>query len=106
MMIRFTPEIALAACLLTLACRNVPPGSTGVTSEPAPVPSPLPADPDACLTEVLQRAGLNRFGDPPDTMYAGGSPLFDERTGETTSRRDYVQARHPELVAQCPEEAK
>jgi len=104
MRIRFTLEWALAVCLLTSACRSAPPSQT---AEPPPASSqtPLPSDPEDCLTEALRRAGLNRFGDPPDTMYAGGTPLFDERTGESRSRRDYVKARHPELAAQCPEEA-
>lgn len=41
--------------------------------------------------------GLNLYGDPPDTMYMGGSPLFDERTGILEDRYDYILKRHPEL---------
>jgi hypothetical protein len=72
----------------------------------APVNGPAPAEVgaetfDACLDRVLREAGLNRYGDAPDVNYAGGTPLFDEATGETRSRRDYVQARRPELVARC-----
>jgi hypothetical protein len=35
----------------------------------------------------------NEFGDQRDTVYAGGTPLFDERTGKAISKRDYVRKR-------------
>jgi hypothetical protein len=44
------------------------------TSRPAP---PLPKRPKR----------KNEFGDPADTLYAGGTPLFDERTGKSTPPR-------------------
>lgn len=87
-----------------LACVLV----AGACNRPAPPPAPTAPSPaesaDACLDRVLSEAGLNRFGDPLDRMYAGGSPLFDERTGTTTPRRQYVARSHPELVARCPEQ--
>lgn len=51
------------------------------------------------LTEVdawLKEEGLNRFGDPNDTMYTGGSPLFDESTGKRRDRYEYIRSRHPD----------
>lgn len=39
--------------------------------------------------------GLNQYGDDADTMYAGGSPLFDESTGTRKDRFAYVKSRHP-----------
>ena len=39
----------------------------------------------------------NSFGDSKDTMYAGGTPLFDERSGKTHDRYEYILKRHPEL---------
>jgi hypothetical protein len=45
----------------------------------------------------IKQKGRNRFGDPPDTMYTGGTPLFDERTGKTRDRYEYILDRHPEL---------
>ena len=51
------------------------------------------------LTEVdewLKAEGLNRFGDPKDTMYTGGTPLFDESTGERRDRYEYIRSRHPD----------
>lgn len=39
----------------------------------------------------------NPYGDAHDTMYAGGTPLFDERTGKTRDKYDYILEKHPEL---------
>jgi len=30
-------------------------------------------------------------------MYAGGTPLFDERTGRVRDKYEYILERHPEL---------
>jgi hypothetical protein len=38
-------------------------------------------------------------------MYTGGTPLFDERTGQTTNRIDYLLRKHPALQQACPAEA-
>jgi hypothetical protein len=40
---------------------------------------------------------LNPYGDPKSTVYTGGTPLFDERTGRARDRYDYILDRHPEL---------
>ena len=45
----------------------------------------------------LKRERRNEFGDPEDTMYAGGTPLFDERTGKYRDRFEYILSKHPEL---------
>ena len=55
----------------------------------------------SCLDRELAARGLNSFGDPQGTMYAGGTPLFDERTGASTSREQYVFSHHPELASAC-----
>ena len=39
---------------------------------------------------------LNQYGDPKDTVYAGGTPLFDEKTGKTIDKYDYILRRHPD----------
>ncbi|MCC6728849.1 MAG: hypothetical protein IT208_05870 [Chthonomonadales bacterium] len=41
--------------------------------------------------------GLNPYGDAKSTVYAGGTPLFDERTGKRRDRYEYILDRHPEL---------
>ena len=37
---------------------------------------------------------LNRYGDIKDTVYAGGTPLFDERTGQSTDKYEYILQGH------------
>lgn len=43
----------------------------------------------------LQENNLNQYGDRKDTAYTGGTPLFDERTGERTDRYDYLIKKFP-----------
>lgn len=45
----------------------------------------------------IEENKLNPFGDSSGTMYAGGTPLFDERTGRSRDRYEYILERHPEL---------
>lgn len=40
--------------------------------------------------------GLNEYGDPSGTVYAGGTPLYDEKTSQTIDRFDYILNRHPD----------
>jgi hypothetical protein len=92
----------LCAMLPFTACdRPVPPPAPVSISSPHP-PDAGAATPDECLDRLLRESHLNAFGDPPDTVYPGGSPLLDERTGQVTSRRDYIRSHHPEIVRRCP----
>jgi hypothetical protein len=72
----------------------------------APVTRPDGAPPAAsarasCVDRELGARGLNPYGDPAGTMYAGGTPLFDERTGVTVDRVQYVLAHRPEIASAC-----
>lgn len=49
------------------------------------------------IDEWIQKAGRNSFGDSPGTMYAGGTPLFDEMTGRRKDKYEYILEKHPEL---------
>ena len=51
----------------------------------------------ARIDRWIKEKGRNPYGDPPDTMYAGGTPLFDERTGTKKDRYEYILEKHPEL---------
>ena len=44
----------------------------------------------------ISEQGLNQYGDPPDTVYTGGTPLFNEQTGQTLNRYSYIRERHPD----------
>jgi hypothetical protein len=50
------------------------------------------------IDEMIHKSGLNKFGDPKDTVYAGGTPLFDERTGATQDRYAYILKKHKDWL--------
>ncbi|MCY1022820.1 hypothetical protein [Pyxidicoccus sp. MSG2] len=56
---------------------------------------------EACVDRWLQDHGLDKYGHAEGTMYAGGTPLFDERTGEQKDRMEYVFQRKPEARQAC-----
>ncbi len=47
----------------------------------------------------VRENGRNEYGDTPDTVYAGGTPLFNEMTGQRLDRYEYILKKHPELRA-------
>jgi len=49
------------------------------------------------VDEWIIQAGRNQYGDPTDTHYAGGNPLFDEMSPKLKDRYEYILERHPEL---------
>jgi hypothetical protein len=55
----------------------------------------------ACVDEWLKSNRLDRYGHPQGTLYAGGTPLFDERTGQSVDRLAYVLKRQPEAERAC-----
>jgi hypothetical protein len=56
---------------------------------------------ESCLDKWLQGKKLDRYGHPEGTMYAGGSPIFNEMTGEARERLDYVYERQPDAKQAC-----
>jgi len=85
-----------ALCLALCACKEPAPPAA------APAPKPPPADPAAaCADGWLAERKLNEFGDAPGTMYTGGTPLFDEKTGQRKDRLAHLFAKHAELRAKC-----
>jgi Predicted Zn-dependent peptidases len=49
------------------------------------------------IDKWIKEKGRNSYGDPKDTLYTGGTPLFDERTGKTKDKYEYILEKHPEL---------
>ncbi|MBJ6762368.1 hypothetical protein JGU66_16480 [Myxococcaceae bacterium JPH2] len=56
---------------------------------------------ESCVDRWLTAHDLDRFGSPSGTMYTGGTPLFDERTGESRDRLTFVFERQPEAKKAC-----
>jgi hypothetical protein len=70
--------------------------------EPTPTPvSATRAAEEACVDKWLAERRLDPYGSPEGTLYAGGTPLFDEKTGEHVDRLDYVYRRQPLARAAC-----
>ncbi|KAG6620106.1 Protease inhibitor EpiC4 [Phytophthora cinnamomi] len=44
----------------------------------------------------IQANGLNQYGDDATRMYTGGTPLFDENTGTSRDRYEYILSHHPD----------
>ncbi|OGF25481.1 hypothetical protein A2331_01270 [Candidatus Falkowbacteria bacterium RIFOXYB2_FULL_34_18] len=46
----------------------------------------------------LEKNGYNRYGDPGGIIYTGGTPLFNEATGESMDRLEYILKNHPQIL--------
>ncbi len=49
------------------------------------------------IDKWIRDNGRNEFGDKRDTVYTGGTPLFNEMTGQRKDRYEYILKNHPEL---------
>ena len=88
---------ARIAVLLVAACRP--------SSSPQANASDAGSQSASCVDLWLAQRDLNQFGDPVGAVYAGGTPLFDEKTGRSTDRMEHLLRKHPQLQQACPEEA-
>ncbi|MFH1426911.1 MAG: hypothetical protein ABIG60_00030 [Patescibacteria group bacterium] len=50
------------------------------------------------IEQWIKDNNLNRYGDPIDTLYTGGTPLFNEATSESLDRFYYILNNHPDLL--------
>ena len=64
------------------------------------IASNLTDEAKASIDDWLLENSLNKYGDTKDAMYIGGTPLFDEATGKTRNRFEYILENNPELVEQ------
>lgn len=60
---------------------------------------------ESCVDRWLQERKLDTYGHPEGTMYAGGTPLFNEATGESRDRLEYVFSRQPEARKACADKS-
>jgi hypothetical protein len=61
---------------------------------------PINDDVKKRIDEWIRKNGRNQYGDPADTVYAGGNPLFDERSARQKDRYDYILEKNPHLKDQ------
>ncbi|RKH10021.1 hypothetical protein D7V97_14925 [Corallococcus sp. CA053C] len=74
-------------------------GATSASSYDASASDQLALE--SCVDSWLKSHHLDRYGSKAGTMYAGGTPLFDERTGETTDRMQFVFKQQPDAKKAC-----
>jgi hypothetical protein len=52
----------------------------------------------------LEKKGLNKYGDAKNAIYTGGTPLFDEKTGQALERYDYILNKFPDILERIKKE--
>lgn len=81
-----------ASSTLSLLTRNS-------NAQPAPVTSAnLSAADKQAIDAWLEKKGLNRYGDSPNAVYTGGTPLYNEKTGQPIERYDYILNKFPDIL--------
>jgi len=50
------------------------------------------------IDKWLEQKGLNRYGDAKNAVYTGGTPLFNEKTGQAIERYDYILNKFPGIL--------
>jgi hypothetical protein len=55
----------------------------------------LPESERSQIEAWLEKNGYNQYGDKPDTIYMGGTPLFDESKGTYIKLYDYLLKKYP-----------
>lgn len=56
----------------------------------------LPENERVQIEAWLEKNNYNQYGDSPDTVYLGGTPLFDEAKGTYIKLYDYLVTKYPE----------
>ncbi len=67
-------------------------------SDSTPEASDLSQEEKERIDDWLEEQGLNRYGDSKGVLYPGGSPLYNEETGEGIDRFDYILDRYPDIL--------
>ena len=72
-----------------------PKPSPSESAEPS-AGSSLSAEEKAKIDQWITDNDRNKYGDPKGSVYTGGTPLFDEATGEYTDLYDYILEKNPD----------
>ena len=101
-MLRHLVPFALAAALgsgstCSSETSTPPPGGTGTASPPG---GSLAAE-TSCVDAWLEKNKMDQYGNAAGTMYMGGTPLFDEASGKSMDRLEYIYKNHPDVKVAC-----
>ncbi|MFW5888554.1 MAG: hypothetical protein ACOCVY_02445 [Patescibacteria group bacterium] len=50
------------------------------------------------IDKWLEENGYNRYGDTAGAIYPGGTPLYNEETGESVNRYDHILKKFPNIL--------
>jgi hypothetical protein len=50
------------------------------------------------IDDWLEENGYNRYGDTAGAIYPGGTPLYNEETGESVNRYDHILKKFPDIL--------
>jgi hypothetical protein len=100
--------VALFLLLLGGACQKAPAAPTPTApAQQKPAEAMKASSPGwtaaqrACIESYLEAHALDGFGSPRGSMYPGGTPLFDEASGQRLSREEYLARHHPDILRAC-----
>lgn len=91
--------IIISGSVLTLNNRNntpTPPASDAPSTTVSPSASSVSEAEQQQIEAWIKEKDLNFYGDTKDTVYGGGTPLFNEETGSYIDRFDYISEKHPD----------
>ena len=58
----------------------------------------LTKEQEAEIDSWLEKNNFNRYGDAKNAVYIGGTPLFDEKTGQSFERYSYILKKFPDIL--------
>ena len=73
-------------------------GKSASTTAASVTAADLTAAEKQSIDNWLAKRGLNRYGDSPNAVYTGGTPLFNEATGKAIERYDYILNKFPDIL--------
>ena len=51
---------------------------------------------EVAIDRWINDESLNIYGDAPQTVYTGGTPLYNSATGQRQTRYEYIFEKHPD----------
>jgi hypothetical protein len=65
---------------------------------PGPTSENLTEEQKKKIDKWLEENGYNRYGDTAGAIYPGGTPLYNEETGESVNRYDHILKKFPNIL--------
>lgn len=92
---KITIILGLIVVILILGFIILKPGQEAEKKEKL-IPEVISLEEKKLIEAWIIENDLNQYGDPKETIYIGGTPLFDERTGKSIDKYEYILRQHPD----------